>query len=249
MATQKSSKSSIIDAEIEKFKKLSDKWWNGSGEFKALHEINIPRIQYIKEVVQKHFNIHQEDKLFEGLDILDVGCGGGLLSEPLARLGGNVTGIDAVEENILIAQMHAQQNNLKINYFCQPIEEHIKAAKKYDVIVCMEVVEHVDNVSEFIQNCCMSVKQGGIILFSTINRTIKSYLLAIVGAEYLLRWVPVGTHDWNRFLKPSEINNFLLSSNFKLQETKGIKLNPLGGQKWVLSNDIDVNYVLYAKQQ
>lgn len=240
--------SSVNLNEIEKFSKIADEWWNPQGKFKPLHEINIPRIEFIKNTIIKNFDIEKQSYPFKGLNILDIGCGGGLASEPMTRLGGDVTGLDASEQNIKVAKLHAKQNNLRINYIHSTIEEYLKYKKKYDVIICMEVIEHVENIEEFISNCCKCLKENGLIFISTLNKTIKSYLFAIIAAEYILRWLPIGTHDWQKFLKPSAIYSFLYKAGVELKEIKGIEYNPFSAQKWQLSSNIDINYILYAQK-
>lgn len=233
-------KASIDEKEIEKFSKLSSNWWDEEGEFKELHELNPVRLRYIKDKALQHF----AGKLIEDLSFLDIGCGGGILSEPLARMGGSVTGIDASAAAIEVAKMHA--GVLDINYINISAEELSAQETKFDVVLCMEIVEHVADLSSFLNAACNLVKPGGMIYISTINRTIKSYLSAIVAAEYLLRMVPRGTHDWQKFLKPSEIVRILASNNLIAQDIKGCSYNPLKGSKWAISDNIDVNYMLYA---
>ena len=200
-------KNTVNKEEIDKFSKLADEWWDPSGKFAPLHKFNPIRQEYIINEISKNFDINIDNpSSLEKLKILDVGCGGGLLCEPLARLGAKVTGIDASEKNIEIAKAHARKGNININYICTSPE---KVNENYDVILCMEVVEHVEDLDFFYKSCSKLLKKNGIIFFATINKTIKSYLLAILGAEYVLRWLPIGTHDWKKFVKPSHMINSL----------------------------------------
>ena len=189
--------STINKEEIQKFSKLSEEWWDVNGKFKPLHMFNPIRIEYILESIKKHFNIKKnKDAFLKGLRILDIGCGGGLISEPMARLGAKVTGIDASEKNINIAQLHAKKNGLKINYI-NSSPEKLNDTEKFDIILNLEIVEHVDNVNLYIKSCARLLNKNGLMFTATLNRTLVSYLKAIIGAEYILRWLPIGTHDWN----------------------------------------------------
>ncbi len=232
--------------EIAKFDKLAEEWWNPKGKFAPLHKFNPVRQEYLINQISRQFNLDLNDqKPFDNLDILDVGCGGGLLCEPLSRLGSNVTGIDAAKTNIEVAKIHMQQSGLDINYLNMKPEE-IKD-KKFDVILCMEIIEHVENVNFFIESCIKLLKPKGLIFFATLNKTFKSYALAIIGAEYILRWLPIGTHDWNKFISPNEIINKVSKHFLKHIETTGVIFNPFKN-KWNLSNDTDVNYMCYFKK-
>ena len=195
----------INKEEIQKFSKIADEWWNANGKFKPLHVFNPIRIKYIKEKCISYFKLRgNEPRPLSSLEILDIGCGGGLISEPMTRLGGKVTGIDASEKNILIAQHHAKKSGLKIKYVnSSPEKKDLK--KKFDVILNLEVVEHVDNLNLFLKSSGEMLNKNGIMFIATLNRTFESYIKAIIGAEYILRWLPIGTHEWNKFLKPSEI--------------------------------------------
>jgi 2-polyprenyl-6-hydroxyphenyl methylase/3-demethylubiquinone-9 3-methyltransferase len=230
---------SIDESEIAKFSAMADEWWDLNGKFKPLHKFNPVRIAYIRDNVLSHFN--KDD--FKGLSFLDIGCGGGLLSEPMARLGADVTSIDASEKNIKIASLHAQKSELDINYQCTSAEELATKSKKFDVVLNMEVIEHVADVEAFMQASCDLVKPGGLMFVATLNRTLKSYGLAIIGAEYILRWLPKGTHDWNKFLKPSEIDAHISNNAMKLKSLQGVSYNPLL-DKWKLSDDLNVNYMM-----
>ena len=228
--------------EIEKFSKLAKDWWNPSGKFKPLHLYNPSRIEFIKEKLISHFKlkINTEEPL-KNINILDIGCGGGLLCEPLKRMGATITGIDASEKNIKAAKFHADEMGLKINYIhCAP--EKLKIEKKFDVILNMEVVEHVSNVDLFIENCSKLIEKNGIMFVATINKNLKSYLFAILGAEYILRWLPIGTHQWDKFLTPNELEVIATKKNFKVDEVVGMKFN-FFLKKWYKSLDFSVNYI------
>ena len=233
----------INKEEIQKFSNLADEWWDVNGKFKPLHMFNPIRIEYILDKISKHFKLNREkDNLLKNLEILDIGCGGGLISEPMARLGGNVTGIDAAEKNIKIASLHSKKNNLKINYINKSPEQ-LKEKEKFDVILNLEIVEHVDNLDLYLKSCSNLLKKNGLMFTATINRTLISYIKAIVGAEYVLRWLPIGTHDWNKFIKPEELQKILIDKNFATNDISGLEFNPLLG-KWKKSNNLSVNYVI-----
>ena len=233
----------INKEEIQKFSKLADEWWDVNGKFKPLHMFNPIRIEYILEEITKHFKIDRERKLFlKNLEILDIGCGGGLISEPMARLGGNVTGIDAGEKNIKIAYLHSKKNNLKINYLNKSPEQ-LKEKEKFDIILNLEVVEHVENLDLYLQSCYDLLKKNGLMFTATINRTLTSYIKAIIGAEYILRWLPIGTHDWNKFIKPEELQSNLTDKKFRTNNIKGLEFNPIFN-KWKRSDNLSVNYIV-----
>ena len=231
----------INKEEIEKFSNLAKEWWDPNGKFKPLHKFNPIRIEYIKNHLVKEFNIKNKNKPLSKLEILDIGCGGGLLTEPMYRLGGNLTGIDASEKNIAVAKIHAKKNKLKINYICTSPEK-FKTKKKYDIILNMEIVEHVDDLNYFIKSSSSLLKDNGIMFVATINKTLKSYLFAIIGAEYILNWLPVGTHDWFKFVEPYKLKNVCEKNKLKISDNKGFKYNVFS-DKWELSNDTDVNYI------
>jgi len=234
--------STVDKIEIEKFSKLANEWWNPKGKFKPLHLFNPARIKFIKEKLISHFKLNDKSQEpLKDINILDIGCGGGLLCEPLSRLGAKVTGIDAVKNNIEVAKLHAREMNLDITYInCSP--EKFELKKKFDVILNMEIVEHVSNVDLFMQNCSNLIKKNGIMFVATINKNLKSYLFAIVGAEYVLRWLPIGTHDWNKFLTPKELENIVTKKNFVADKIIGMKFNPFA-KKWHSSYDYSVNYI------
>ena len=241
--------STINKQEIQKFSKLADEWWDVNGKFKPLHMFNPIRIEYIIEKIKLHFNISKEmknNRYLENLKILDIGCGGGLISEPLSRLGGKVTGIDASEKNVKVAKLHAQKNNLKIRYL-QNSPEKFEEYNSYDIILNLEIVEHVDDINLYIKSCEKLLKKNGLMFTATINRTFTSYVKAIIGAEYVLRWLPIGTHEWSKFIKPEELENYLNKNNFNTIDVKGLEFNPLF-RKWKRSDDFSVNYIICSKK-
>ena len=232
---------SINKQEIEKFSKIATEWWSPNGKFKPLHKFNPIRIQYLKENIIEHFKLKQSSRPLKKINILDIGCGGGLLSEPMSRLGANVTAIDASKKNIEVAKFHAKKNNLKINYLCSSPEK-LNIKKKFDVILNMEIIEHVDDINFFIKKSSNLLKKNGLMFVATLNKTFKSYLFAIIGAEYILKWLPIGTHDWEKFVKPDELVNLGKKFNLKLKKLNGMEFNPIM-DKWYLSNDKSVNYI------
>ena len=236
----------INKEEIEKFNTMAEEWWDPEGKFKPLHKFNPVRIEYIKNNIVKEFNIKQKIKPLKNLEILDIGCGGGLLSEPISRLGGKVTGIDASNRNLNIARAHAIKNNLKIDYICSSPEK-LKFKKKYDVILNMEVVEHVENINLFINACSSLLKKNGIMFLATINKTLKSYAFAIIGAEYILNWLPVGTHDWFKFVDPNELSLICKKNRLKLLDIKGMKFS-IFQNDWSIIENTDVNYISKFKK-
>ena len=232
----------INKKEIEKFSKLAKDWWNPNGKFKPLHLFNPTRISFIKNKLISYFKLNLISQIpLDKLNILDVGCGGGLLCEPLTRLGATVTGIDASVNNIESAKLHAKEMNLNINYIHAAPEE-LKLRDKFDVVLNMEVVEHVANLDLFIQNCSKLLKKDGIMFVATINKNLKSYLFAIIGAEYVLRWLPIGTHDWNNFLTPQELELSTSKCNLNFKEIAGMKFN-IFSKSWSTSSDTSVNYI------
>lgn len=233
---------SIDKEEIEKFSQLADQWWREDGMFKELHRMNPLRLGYIKAQVLEHFGC----KDLAGLSMLDIGCGGGILTEPLARLGAKMSGIDASNKAIEAAKIHAKQTGIEIDYQCKSAEDLAKQKKRFDVVLAMEIIEHVADVDDFLKSVCKLVKPGGLLFIATINRTVKSYAAAIVAGEYILRLLPVGTHNWQKFLKPSEIARRLGENDFSLKHLQGCSYNPVFGKSWRLSNDLAVNYILVA---
>ena len=237
----------IDPAEIERFSRIAEEWWDPAGKFAPLHRLNPVRIGYIRDRVAAH---RQRDALsgspLAGLDLLDIGCGGGLLCEPMTRLGARVTGIDAAERNIATASLHAEGQGLAIDYRATTAEALAESGKQYDVVLALEIVEHVADVALFLRCCCRLVKPGGLLFLSTLNRTPKAWVLAIAGAEYVLRWLPRGTHDWKKFLKPSEVVRGLRGGDIETREIVGVVYSPLS-RTWSLNTgDLDVNYMLYG---
>ena len=228
--------------EIEKFSKLAKDWWNPNGKFKPLHLFNPARIAFIKEKLISHFRLDpNSSKPLRELKILDIGCGGGLLCEPLNRLGATITGIDPSSDNIEVAKLHSKEMNLDIKYMhCST--ENLNLIDEFDVILNMEVVEHVSNINLFIKNCSELTKKNGVMFIATINKNLKSYIFAIIGAEYILRWLPIGTHDWNKFLTPSELEIIANKKDFTTDDVVGMKFNLLNN-KWHKSSDTSVNYI------
>ena len=236
----------INKEEIEKFSKIADEWWNPNGKFKPLHKFNPIRISYIKDNISNFFGIKNKKKPLENVKILDIGCGGGLLSEPMKRLGAEVVGIDASNKNIQVAKIHAKKNKLDIKYFCTS-PENFKTEKKFDVILNMEIIEHVDDVDFFLKSCSNLLKKDGIMFIATLNKTLKSYIFAIIGAEYIMRWLPIGTHDWEKFIKPDYLVDTLKKYNLSLSKIDGMKFN-LIKDEWSISSDNSVNYIsLFVK--
>ena len=233
---------SINKKEIEKFSKIAEEWWNPNGKFKPLHNFNPIRIKYIKENIEKYLKLKSKDKPLRNIKLLDIGCGGGLLSEPMCRLGANVVGIDASKKNIEVAKFHAKKNKLKIDYkVASP--ETLKTKTKFDIILNMEIVEHVDDINFFINESSKLLKKNGMMFIATLNKTLKSYMFAIVGAEYILKWLPIGTHDWEKFIKPDDLINISKKNNLLLDKLDGMKFNILD-DSWKISNDTSVNYIV-----
>jgi 2-polyprenyl-6-hydroxyphenyl methylase/3-demethylubiquinone-9 3-methyltransferase len=233
--------------EIQKFSLMADEWWDVNGKFKPLHQFNPIRIDYILEKTLDHYKIKSSsDKPLKNLSLLDVGCGGGLISEPMCRLGANVTGIDASSKNIKIAELHSKTNQLDIKYLNKSPEQ-IKEVEIFDIILNLEVVEHVKDLDLYIKSCSRLLKKNGIIFTATLNRTFTSYFKAIIGAEYVLRWLPIGTHDWNSFLKPEELEKKLNNSDLSTLDVTGLSFNPFI-KKWRRSSNLDVNYIILSKK-
>ena len=231
----------INKKEIEKFSRIADEWWDPLGKFKPLHKFNPIRIKYIKDNLIEHFNLKKNNQPFKNLQILDIGCGGGLLSEPMSRLGANVVGIDASKNNINVAKHHLKKSKLRIKYY-NSAPENFKSLKKFDVILNMEIVEHVENIDSFIKQSSRFLKKNGIMFIATLNQTLKSYLFAIVGAEYILRWLPIGTHEWEKFVKPNDLISICQKNSLKLRKIDGMSFNPLFDQ-WKITSDKSVNYI------
>ncbi len=232
---------SVNKKEIDKFSKMANEWWDPEGKFKPLHKFNPTRIKYIKENIINNFKLKNKLRPLSGINILDIGCGGGLLSEPMSRMGANVTGIDASDKNIKIAKLHSKKNKLKINYLCSSPEK-LKITKKFDVILNMEIVEHVEDIDFFLKSCSKLLKKNGLMFVATINKTLKSYIFAIVGAEYVLRWLPIGTHEWEKFVKPEDLKKILMKYDFSLNKLEGMNFNIIKDE-WSISSDLSVNYI------
>ena len=241
------SSASVDPEEIAKFTAMAEQWWDPDGDFKPLHKLNPLRLTYIRDQACRHFNRDSTDlRPLQGLKLLDIGCGGGLLCEPMARLGAQVTGIDAAARNVGIAALHAEQSGLEIDYRHAAAEDLASAEEQFDLVLNMEVVEHVADVPAFIEASAALLKPGGMTVLSTLNRTAKSYLMAIVGAEYVLRWLPKGTHEWRKFLKPSELAGALRGAGLEVRELTGAAYNPIGDSWHLAANDLDVNYMAMA---
>ncbi len=232
---------SVNKKEIDKFSKMANEWWDPEGKFKPLHKFNPIRIKYIKENIINNFNLKNKFRPLSGINILDIGCGGGLLSEPMSRMGANVTGIDASDKNIKIAKLHSKKNKLKINYLCSSPEK-LKITKKFDVILNMEIVEHVEDIDFFLKSCSKLLKKNGIMFVATINKTLKSYIFAIIGAEYVLRWLPIGTHEWEKFVEPEDLKKILMKYDLSLNKLDGMNFNIIKNE-WSISRDLSVNYI------
>jgi 2-polyprenyl-6-hydroxyphenyl methylase/3-demethylubiquinone-9 3-methyltransferase len=239
---------SLDPAEVEKFSKIAAEWWNPKGKFAVLHVFNPVRLAYIKEQVTARFARDPYDRRpFRGLKFLDIGCGGGLLTEPMARLGAEITGVDPSEKNIATASVHAEEQDLAIDYRATTAEDLAERGESFDVILNMEVIEHVADPSAFVQTCARLLKPSGLIFIATLNRTLKSFGLAIVGAEYVLGWLPRGTHQWEKFIKPDELEAWLTASGLKQLDRTGVAYNPFSGE-WRRARDMDVNYMLVAQK-
>ena len=234
-------KITINKKEIDKFSKLAEEWWDPNGKFKPLHNFNPVRLKYIKDSILKKYKNTDKKRPLKNIRILDIGCGGGLLCEPLSKLGAEVVGIDASEKNIKIAKLHSRENNLRINYFCAS-PENFKIKGKFDVILNMEIVEHVENVNFFLNQSTKFLKKEGLMFVATLNKTLKSFFFAIIGAEYVLRWLPIGTHDWEMFIEPKKLINICKNNNLILQDLFGVKYNLINND-WEVSKDTSINYL------
>jgi 2-polyprenyl-6-hydroxyphenyl methylase/3-demethylubiquinone-9 3-methyltransferase len=241
-------RSTIDDAEVAQFSRLSGQWWDPRGPMAMLHKFNPVRLGYIRDRAAAHFgrDAKRLDSL-AGLRMLDIGCGGGILSEPLARLGAAIVGADPAERNIAVARDHAAQAGLSIDYRCTTAEALAEAGEAFDVVLAMEVVEHVADVALFVDICASMVKPDGLMVVATLNRTMKSFALAIVGAEYVLRWLPRGTHQWDKFVTPNELDIAIAQSGMALTDETGVIYNLLA-DRWQLSTDMDVNYMVVAEK-
>ncbi len=239
---------SINPEEVEKFSRMAEDWWNPNGKFKPLHKLNPIRLRYIREKLIENFSLNANStQPLQGLKILDIGCGGGLLSVPLARLGATVTGIDASEKNINIANAHIAKEGVEVEFMNISAEELAATGRQFDVVLNMEVIEHVADVNSFMNASSQLLRQGGLMFMATLNRTAKSYVFAIVGAEYIMRWLPAGTHDWRKFLKPHEIAEQFRNNDIEHMESKGIKYNPVRDE-FSIDENLDVNYMMLGKK-
>ena len=240
--------STVDPAEVAKFSAMAETWWDPTGKFAPLHKFNPVRLKFIRQTAVLHFR--RDDKSltpFAGLSLLDIGCGGGLLSEPMARMGFAVTGADASEKNVKTAATHADATGIAIDYRATTAEALAEDGRQFDVVLNMEVVEHVADLKAYLDACAQLVKPGGIMIVATLNKTLKSLALAKIGAEYILRWVPAGTHDWNRFIEPKRLHAMLQESGLKMLKTQGVAFDPLTWD-WRLSDDTDVNYMVVAER-
>ncbi|WP_035655815.1 bifunctional 2-polyprenyl-6-hydroxyphenol methylase/3-demethylubiquinol 3-O-methyltransferase UbiG [Bradyrhizobium sp. STM 3809] len=239
--------STVDPAEIAKFSKLSETWWDPKGKMAPLHKINPLRLTYIRDAACRKFERNAKSlNCLSGLRMLDIGCGAGLLCEPFTRLGAQVVGVDPSASNIAAAKLHAEKGHLSIDYRCTTIEE-MDPRERFDIVLAMEVVEHVTDVSAFLGRCAAVLKPGGLMVVSTLNRNWKSFALAIVGAEYVLRWLPRGTHEWSKFVTPDELTKYLLDNRLVITEQSGVVYSPFA-DRWSLSGDMDVNYMVVAEQ-
>ena len=240
-------KSGTVDpAEVERFGRIAGEWWDPQGKFRPLHKLGPARLQFVRDRIAHHFGRPQERlRCLDGLTVLDIGCGGGLIAEPVSRLGALVTGIDPAVENIEAARRHADGQGLAITYRVATVEALAAEAAIFDAVLCLEVVEHVPDPAAFLKICAGLVRPGGLMIVSTINRTMKAYVLAIIGAEYVLRWLPVGTHQWDRFVTPDELTRHLVAAGLAAPAVEGMVYDPLA-DRWSLSVDCDVNYLVAA---
>jgi 2-polyprenyl-6-hydroxyphenyl methylase / 3-demethylubiquinone-9 3-methyltransferase len=235
--------------EVDRFRRIADEWWSTTGKFKPLHKIGPARLSFIRQQVVTHFGRDAAARLpLEGLSAVDVGCGGGLISEPLARLGAAVTGIDPGDTNIAVARDHAAGQDLAIDYRVAEVRDLVREGKTFDLVVCLEVVEHVPDVPAFVAECAHLVRPGGLLIISTINRTMKAFALAIVGAEYVLQWLPRGTHQWDRFVTPDELSKHVSACGLSVRDIVGMTFDPFL-DRWSLREDTDVNYLLAAARR
>jgi 2-polyprenyl-6-hydroxyphenyl methylase / 3-demethylubiquinone-9 3-methyltransferase len=239
---QDAAAATLDPVELDRFARLASQWWDANGKFRTLHLIGPARLTFLRDAMMGHFAKADPGlRPLEGLSVLDVGCGGGLVCEPLARLGARVTGIDPAIENIEAARTHAAGQNLSIDYRAARVEDVVAEGAQFDAVACLEVVEHVPDPAAFLKICAALVRPGGLLLLSTINRTLKAYLLAIIGAEYVLRWLPVGTHQWERFVSPQELQRHVQAAGLGAPVFKGLVYSPLA-DAWSLADDTDVNY-------
>lgn len=246
-ATDTKTRSTTIDADdVARFSAMADEWWDPTGNFKPLHKFNPVRLGYIRDRLCSHFGRDEKSLTpLDGLTLLDVGCGGGLISEPLARMGATVTGIDASDKNIGTARAHAARSGIPIDYRCTTAEDLREAGETFDIVLSLEVVEHVADVDLFLESCAALVRDGGTTVLATLNRTPKAFMFGIVGAEYVMRWLPRGTHDWKKFVRPSELAAGLRRGGIDVSDISGLSFNPLTDE-WRVSDDVSVNYILFG---
>jgi 2-polyprenyl-6-hydroxyphenyl methylase/3-demethylubiquinone-9 3-methyltransferase len=245
---QEARMATIDPEEVARFDRIAGTWWDPKGPMKVLHAFNPVRLAYIRDEACRRFGRDPRSaRSLEGLTILDVGCGGGVLSEPLARLGATVTGLDPAAANIAVARRHAQEAGLEVDYRGETVEDVVARGERFDIVLAMEVVEHVADVQAFVNACTQGVKPGGVLAMATLNRTLRSFAFAIVGAEYVLGWLPKGTHEWEKFLTPDELRDHIAQSGFSVRDLQGVVFNPLRGS-WSLSSDTGVNYMLLAEK-
>jgi 2-polyprenyl-6-hydroxyphenyl methylase/3-demethylubiquinone-9 3-methyltransferase len=246
-AAQTPPRTTVDPAEIERFSRIAAEWWDPAGKFRPLHKFNPVRLAWLRDVICKaHGRDPHAPRPLDGIRILDVGCGGGLLSEPLARLGASVTGIDAAEKNVKTAAAHAEETGVSVDYRASTAEDLAAAGEQFDVVLAMEIVEHVADVDLFVGTVAGLARPGGLVFMATLNRTAKSFLFGIVAAEYVLRWLPRGTHDWKRFLKPSELTGTLRRAGVEVREVTGVTYNPISDRFSLAARDLDVNYMLWG---
>ena len=240
--------STVDPAEIEKFRRMAEEWWDPRGKFRPLHRFNPVRLGFLKERLCRHFaKDPKADRPLSGLRLLDIGAGGGLVAEPLTRLGAEVVGIDATARNVEVARIHAAEGGLAIDYRHAAAEDLAEAGESFDAVLALEIVEHVASLDAFVAASARMVRPGGLMVVTTLNRTMKAFALAIVGAEYVLGWLPRGTHDWKKFVRPSELEAAMRASGLSLTETAGVTFNPIL-DRWSLGSDLDVNYLAVARK-
>ncbi len=249
MSTHAPQAPSVNDTEVARFSAIAEEWWKEDGKFAVLHAFNPVRLDYIRDHVCAAFGLDpRAERPLEGVRLLDIGCGGGLLSEPLARMGARVTGIDPSEKNIKTALVHAREQGVEVDYRVGTAEALAAAGETFDVVLNMEVLEHVNDPASFVQTCADMVREGGLMFCATLNRTLKSFLMAIVGAEYVLGWLPRGTHQWEKFIRPEELEEWLGRAGMEVIDRTGVAYNPFTG-KWLKApEDMDVNYMLLARK-
>ncbi|PWR22383.1 bifunctional 2-polyprenyl-6-hydroxyphenol methylase/3-demethylubiquinol 3-O-methyltransferase UbiG [Zavarzinia compransoris] len=246
MTGENAQRTTIDPAEVAQFAAIADEWWDPNGKFRPLHRFNPVRLSYLRSRLGAHFGAPESAVTpFKGLRLLDIGCGGGLLSEPMARLGASVVGADAAEKNVKVAALHAEQSGLAIDYRNTSAEDLARAGERFDIVLNMEVVEHVADLNLFMAACAAMVKPGGVMVTATLNRTMKAFALAIVGAEYVLGWLPRGTHKFQKFVRPSELAAALRPTGLDIRDYAGVSYNPLADE-WRIGKDVDVNYMAFA---